>query len=236
MELGLIAGFWVGGSTILGSLLTFFRPSFPGADKLSSMDFALGMMLSAAAFSLLLPAAQTSWTQGLAPFFGTIMLALFGAGVMYGLSQLMQQKSGALLFVVAMMLHNFPEGLAAGAAFKGLTSASSLGLVGAIMLQNIPEGFMTVLAFRSLGLDARYARVGAIASGLIEVLGGGIGGAFVHHAENALPFILAVAGGAMLQVTIRELLERVKLAPPKLPERLFSGMAFMIAVGLLGSI
>lgn len=236
MELGLIAGLWIGGSTLLGVVLTLLRQGLPGTKELPNMDFALGMMLAAAAFSLLLPAAQDSWSQGLGVFLVTLAMALTGALVMYFLGLLLSKGSAAMLFVLAMMLHNFPEGLAGGAAFVGLPEFSSAGLMGAIMLQNIPEGFATVLAFRALGLSTKTAIAGGVLSAVVEVIGGGLGGAFVQQTQYALPGLLALAGGAMLQVTLRELFERFRQHPPRLYQHLVSGMGVVILLTWAGTL
>jgi ZIP family zinc transporter len=235
MELGLIAGLWVGGSTILGAMLTLLRSRLPGTDALPNMDFALGMMLAASAFSLLLPAAQGSWALGLEAFTVTVLVALLGAAIMFAISRVMSTSSPAKMFVVAMLLHNLPEGLAGGAAFVGLSSMGSGSLISAIMIQNIPEGFATVLAFRALGLSSTQALMGAIASGLVEFLGAGFGGAYALHTQTALPALLALAGGAMLQVTLRELLERSHARPPRLYPRLMSGASFVLLLTWAGT-
>lgn len=236
MELGLIAGLWVGGSTILGALLTLLRSRLPGTKALPNMDFALGMMLAASAFSLLLPAAQGSWAQGMEAFTVTVLMALLGAAAMFSIGRILHSSSPAKLFVVAMMLHNLPEGLAGGAAFVGLSNLGSSSLISAIMIQNIPEGFATVLAFRALGLNSTQALVGGIASGFVELLGGGLGGMFVTTTEAALPSLLALAGGAMLQVTLRELTERFHAHPPRLYSRIMSGAGFVLLLTWVGNI
>ena len=236
MELGLIAGLWVGGSTILGALLTLLRTRLPGTREVPSMDFALGMMLAASAFALLLPAAQGSWAKGFEAFLVTALMALAGALGMMLLARILSRGSSAMLFVTAMMLHNLPEGLASGAAYAGLDGMSSTSLVAAIMLQNIPEGFATVLAFRALGLSTPWALVGGISSGFVEILGGGLGGEFVRETQNALPMLLALAGGAMLQVTLRELLERLHQRPPRLIVHLMGGASVVLFTTWAGNI
>ncbi len=236
MELGLIAGLWVGGSTILGALLTLLRSRLPGTNSLPNMDFALGMMLAASAFSLLLPAAQGSWAQGMEAFIITVLMALLGAAIMFTMGRVLSSSSPAKIFVVAMMLHNLPEGLAGGAAFVGLSNLGSGSLISAIMIQNIPEGFATVLAFRALGLSGPQAMLGGVASGLVELVGGGLGGMFVTTTQAALPSLLALAGGAMLQVTLRELTERFHAHPPRLYSRLMSGAGFVLLLTWVGNI
>lgn len=236
MFMGLIAGLWVGGSTVFGALLTLFRKHLPGTSALPNMDFALGMMLAASAFSLLLPAAQGSWSRGIEVFAVTVLMALAGAFAMYALARLLDGGPAATLFVIAMMLHNLPEGLAGGAAFVGLDSLGSTGLISAIMIQNIPEGFATVIAFRALGLSTRNALIGGMLSGAVELIGGGLGGAFVEHTEAALPALLALAGGAMLQVTLRELGTRLKLHPPFIYQKLFGGAAVVLILTWIGNV
>lgn len=183
-----------------------------------SLDFALGMMLSAAGVSLLWPAGQAALVQGIQAIRMVVVAFALGVAFIYFLGNLLSRipskmneggvNPSAWLFVIAMMLHNLPEGIASGAALGGLDLTHGLPILGAIAIQNLPEGLATVAAFVALGLRQRTAFLGGIASGLVELAGGVIGGFLLGSIDNILPMLLAFAGGAMLFVSIREALER----------------------------
>ncbi|MEN0059696.1 MAG: ZIP family metal transporter, partial [Bdellovibrio sp.] len=118
----------------------------------------------------------------------------------------------ALLFVTAMMLHNLPEGLASGAALSAdsLSQANGWTVVGAIVFQNFPEGLATAAAFLSIGLSRRAAFAGAVLTGVMEILGGALGGLFASWTSASLPYILAFAGGAMISVTLEEIFVKIR--------------------------
>jgi zinc transporter, ZIP family len=205
-------------ATIAGSAASYLRTK--DGFRLTthmSLDFALGMMLAAASVSLLLPAGQAAFVQG---FHAVALTALsFGGGVffIYGVGKLLRHvpdsmtergaNPSAWLFVIAMMLHNLPEGLASGAALGGLDRAHGLPILGAIAIQNLPEGLATVAAFAALGFRQRIAFFGGVVSGLVELVGGILGGLLLGTIENILPIMLAFAGGAMLFVSLRETIE-----------------------------
>lgn len=194
-------------STTLGASFVFagknkrFNPM-----SVLTLDFAIGMMLAASALSLISPAYSSlpSFDFNHVAF---VTAALLG-GIVFilGLGRVLEVSSGqssrAAVFVIAMMLHNLPEGMAAGAGGNKVLAA--------IALQNIPEGMTTALAFAALGLPLPMAFIAAMASGVVEMLGA-FGGAWAANATTAsLPYILAFAGGAMMSATLRELWERSK--------------------------
>lgn len=198
-------------STSFGSALAMLKlPGQRFASWRLPMDFALGLMISAVAFSLVGPAAIEAFGdwQRFAPIgFG------FYAGILLivALHRLMHRFEGAkgqqgqLLLAIVLMVHNFPEGLASGAALVGLDSVQARTVLSSIALQNIPEGLLMVACLRSLGMAPMWALAGGIGSGLIE-LGGGMGaGVLLHGRADILPFILATAGGAMLTSVLMEL-------------------------------
>ncbi|MES2854882.1 MAG: ZIP family metal transporter [Bdellovibrionota bacterium] len=237
--MGTLGGLIAATATTAGAAVSLFRgPRAVAATQQISLDFALGMMLAASAFSLLLPAGQEALLRG--PSSLLIVIAAFFAGAFFissvgkliskstsgasvaGVDRLSGQdpaiRARGIVFVVAMMLHNFPEGLASGAALGGLSvGVSSLNpahgwsILGAIAVQNFPEGLATLLAFMALGLSRRNAFLGALASAGVELVGGSIGGLALQLTNGILPTLLSFAGGAMLFVSIREASERLRL-------------------------
>lgn len=184
-----------------------------------------GIMLAAAFFSLLLPSLEKS--SALVGR-GWPAVTLVGAGLMFGgfllwgMDRLVPHSHVATgysgpnpvdqrirriwLFVIAVTLHNIPEGLAVGVSFGAgdLGRATALGL--GIGFQDVPEGLVVALALTGIGVPTwRAALVGA-ASGAVEPLGGLLGASLVGVSVAALPFALALCAGAMLFVISHEII------------------------------
>ena len=246
--LGTLGGLVSALATTVGALPSLFKPR-KGFSLIThmSMEFALGMMLAAAAFSLIVPAGSEGLHRGT---FGIVVISIvMGAFFIGSLGTLGERfrpqsageaksvSSNAWLFIVAMMLHNLPEGLASGAALAGLDWHKGLPVLGAIALQNLPEGLTTAVSFRALGASKRAAFGGALVSAFVELFGGTMGGALLTMAHNVLPYLLAFAGGAMLFVATREVRERFEAVGAqsrlKVVREIGLGMASMYVMGLL---
>lgn len=221
--LGFIGGGISGLSTTLGSVPVLFKnPRIANILKKINMDFVTGIMLSAAAFALIYPAYTSVATNSKQiTDFIWVTLALFG-GVLFittcgkALERLMknsknlEQNKKAMLFVIAMMVHNFPEGLASGASMTIPDKSQSVSLLTAIAVQNVPEGLTTALSFAALGLNPMWAFFGSMLTGVVELVGGIIGGHLSSQIDGILPLLMAFAGGAMMSVTIVEIIARLK--------------------------
>lgn len=245
---GTIGGLSAGAATVIGATPTLIR-SRKGFSILShmSMDFALGMMLAAAAFSLIAPASEAAWGRGSHAFIFMILCIFMGGLFISSLGSMIErfqnrshtltdQMNGPWLFVIAMMLHNLPEGLASGAALAGLDWRQGLPILGAISLQNLPEGLTTAVAFRALGASPKMAFAGAAASGGVEFVGGIAGGVLLAYVQNVLPFLLAFAGGAMVYVAGKEAwgrFSRATLAKVQITRDFTLGMMAMMFMSRL---
>ena len=114
--------------------------------------------------------------------------------------------SKVLLFVMAIAIHNLPEGIAAGVGFGSDNTTQALIIAGGIALQNIPEGMVIIGPMLAAGVSKKRTFLCALATGLVEVVGTLIGYFAVRIAKVILPFALAFAGGTMLYVISDEMI------------------------------
>lgn len=230
-------------STCAGALPSLYqKQGTKNPWKFVSLDFTLGMMLAAAAFSLILPAYKRISYEAFGSLLG-VSVAL-AAGVFFisdlggRIARMQSRKSvqspvavRAWLFVTAMMIHNFPEGLASGASLNVENINAGVTILASISLQNLPEGLMTALAFQSLGMSSKKALLGAFLTGAMEFFGGFIGGLVTTLTLQALPYMLAFAGGAMLFVSGKELWAQTQGRP----EKVFVNRSFALGFILMAS-
>ena len=210
---GLVASLLAGLATGAGALPVLFTKRI--SDKLLDvmLGFSAGVMLAATAFSLIVPAIDLS-----GPFvvvFGVIL----GALVLHLIDRFVPHFHPALgaegppsklskvwLFVLAITIHNFPEGLAVGVSFGGGDVAAGLVIALAIGLQNMPEGLAVALPLVREGYSRRKSLLYGTLTGLVEPLGGLLGVALVSIFMPILPWGLAFAAGAMLFVVSDEMI------------------------------
>ena len=177
-----------------------------------SMDFALGVMLSAAAFSLIGP--EIIKGEHLNWIFGGLVL---GSGFIYLTHQLISRfnrsevNSYKILLISALVFHNLPEGMGAGASLAGMSLDEAIPLQAALSIQNIAEGLLLTLLLQGLGLSLKKAVLGGIASGMVEMSGAVMAGLVLDQTLALLPFFLALAGGAMMTSVGLEFAEGMSL-------------------------
>lgn len=221
MKLVLITALGVGGATIIGSVIGFAFKKLTHKFTDIVLSFAAGVMLAAAVFGLILPSIEYGGKYGLiitvaGIFAGAIALNLIDklvphihklAGIEQEAHSTNNQKlSKVLLFVMAIAIHNFPEGIAAGVGFGSGNTGEALVIAGGIALQNIPEGMVIIGPMLSAGISRKRTFICAMATGLVEVVGTLIGYLAVSVASAILPFALAFAGGTMLYVISDEMI------------------------------
>ena len=219
MKLVLLTAIGVGGATMIGSVIGFIfkKISHKFADIV--LSFAAGVMLAAAVLGLILPSLEYGGKFGIiitvvGIFAGALCLNLVDKLVphlhkMVGKDIESHNKTSldkVLLFVMAIAIHNLPEGIAAGVGFGSGDTTQALLIAGGIALQNIPEGMVIIGPMLSAGVSPRRTFVCAMATGLIEVVGTLIGYFAVSVASVILPFALAFAGGTMLYVISDEMI------------------------------
>lgn len=216
----LITALGVGGATVFGSIIGFLVKNI--SHKLSDaiLAFAAGIMLAAAILGLLLPAVESGTAIDLiltvtGVFTGALILTLVDRAVphlhrLIGVdteSHSMQAKlDKALLFVTAIAIHNFPEGLAAGVSFGCDNPTEALLISGGIALQNIPEGMVIITPMLQAGISPRKTFLCALFTGLIEVVGTFVGYEAIQAGSSLLPFALGFAGGTMLYIISDEMI------------------------------
>lgn len=220
--LGFLGGLISFASTALGSVLSLLpRKTSPSSKFKLSIDFALGLMLSAVAFSLVAPAAQNSLNN---PKLFILSLLGFAVGgfLIYGLKLSIERReksrdtkshitSSQLVLALALIVHNFPEGLASGASLAGLDLHAAIPILTSISIQNIPEGLLMVLCLKGMGWSLKKSFLGGLVSGLVELVGGVVAGLLLSQVNQSLPVILMMAGGAMFTSVVIELKEHNNL-------------------------
>ena len=220
MEMVLLTALGVGGATIVGAVIGFFVRDVNHKTNDMILGFAAGIMLAAAINGLILPSFEQVGTSGLLiPVVG-IFAGAFFLNIMDRLTPHLHKLSGvdtekhqdskhlsrALLFVMAVALHNFPEGLAAGVGFGNEDISAAITVEVGIALQNIPEGIITVSPLVMSGVRRKRALLLASITGLIEVIGTFLGFYVSALSNRILPFALAFAGGTMLYIISDEMI------------------------------
>ena len=219
MELVLLTALGVGGATVFGSLMGFAFKKISHKFSDVVLSFAAGVMLAAAILGLVLPSLEYGGKWGIlitvaGIFIGAICLNLADklvphlhklAGV--DIEAHHETKVGkVMLFVMAIAIHNLPEGIAAGVGFGSGNTADAFLIAGGIALQNIPEGMVIISPMLAAGVSPKKTFLIASLTGLVEVVGTFIGYFAVSVASVILPFALAFAGGTMLYVISDEMI------------------------------
>ena len=213
----------VGGATALGALLGFLfkRTSHKFNDIV--LSFAAGVMLSAAVIGLIIPSLEHG--EGKLSILITVIGIFCGALCLNLIDKLvphlhklggsageeMHPDSAAklnkvLLFVIAIGIHNLPEGIAAGVSFGTGDVGQAITVAGGIALQNIPEGMVIIAPMIAAGMSRKKTLFIALMTGAVEVVGTFIGYFAVNISNAILPFALAFAGGTMLYVVSDEMI------------------------------
>ncbi|WP_256576377.1 ZIP family metal transporter [Pseudomonas sp. KK4] len=218
--LGGIGGF---GATALGAVVEVVLRDITARTQDIMLGFAAGMMLAASSFSLILPgieAAQAICDNKLLAACVVVLGLGLGVALMIGLDRFVPHehlKSGrkgpeaqrfnrVWLFVLAITLHNLPEGMAIGVSFATGDMKVGLPLTTAIALQDIPEGLAVALSLRVTGLSAVRAALIAVGSGLMEPLGAVVGLGISTGFALGYPIALGLAAGAMIFVVSHEVI------------------------------
>lgn len=214
--------------TALGSAMVFFMKK-ELSEKLNHAleGFAAGVMVAASIWSLIIPAMEQSEGMGKLSFIPAVIG--FWAGILFLLlldeiiphlhmnsdepEGLKSNFKNTTMMVLAVTLHNIPEGMAVGVVYAGwlsgtggITSAGALALALGIAIQNFPEGAIISMPLRSKGETRTRAFISGVLSGLVEPIGTIVTILLASLVVPILPYLLCFAAGAMMYVVIEELI------------------------------
>lgn len=205
MDLVLLTALGVGGATIIGALIGFGFKNISHRFSDIILSFAAGVMLCAAVLGLIIPSVEYGLKYGTPVallitvagiFVGALCLNLVDKIVphLHALAGVESEEhkneglSKILLFVMAIAIHNLPEGIAAGVGFGSGNEGQALIIAGGIALQNIPEGMVIIAPMLAAGVSKRRTLLIAAMTGLVEVVGTLIGYLAVSVSTMILPF------------------------------------------------
>jgi ZIP family zinc transporter len=211
----------VGGATLIGAIFGFIFKKISHKFSDITLSFAAGVMLAAAVVGLILPSLELGGKFALPVtvlgiFAGAALVNLIdkivphlhkmGEGTEEAHPANQEKLNKILLFVIAIGIHNLPEGIAAGVGFGTGNTADALTIALAIALQNIPEGMVIISPMLAAGMSPKKTFAIASLTGLVEVIGTFLGYFAVSISTAILPFALAFAGGTMLYVISDEMI------------------------------
>ena len=228
----------VGGATMLGGVLGFFIKYQNARADGAVFSFAAGVMITASFAELILPVAAAAEP---AVFYLCLSGLILGGGVIFGMQKLMelpQRKQrrrgilqteadpadGTILFVAAIAIHNLPEGIAAGAALGNGDFSRAVAVAAGIALQNIPEGMIVLPPLVHIGVSRKKALLVSVLTGVIEIFGTFLGYFAASVTGAVLPFLLCLAGGAMLYIIATDITEDAN----RLAGKTLSGFSFLL--------
>lgn len=243
MSIIILTALGVGGATVAGAALGFV---FKGlAEKFGDiiLAFAAGVMLSASILGLVVPSLELGGkfriiitTAGI--FLGAACIHLL-EGVAPRVDKLVRgcEKSGGdkvMLLVLAIAIHNLPEGIAAGVGFGSGNVVGAISVAGGIALQNIPEGMVIIGPMLSSGIRPSRTFFLAFLTGVIEIIGTFIGYFCVNISIAVLPFALSLAAGAMIYIISDEIIPSTHNNSGKgVTYSLLSGFCVMLVISEL---
>ncbi|TSD74384.1 ZIP family metal transporter [Janthinobacterium sp. KBS0711] len=205
-------------ATALGTVPVLLSHKFSQRSYDCFLGFGAGVMLAATAFSLVLPALAAARQRVATPMHASLLVAFaMGLGMLLivvlnlvvrervqGAAPAASSLKRVWIFVLAVTLHNLPEGLAIGVGYAGVALERANALAAGIAIQDVPEGLVVALALRSVGYGRRWSVAMGAASGLVEPVMALAGLALIGLSSALLPWGLAAAAGAMLFVIVHD--------------------------------
>jgi ZIP family zinc transporter len=227
IKAALLATIFTWAMTALGASIVFFFKTMNRVFLDGMLGFTGGVMIAASIFSLILPAISMSEDEGIMKAVPACIGVVAGALFLFFLDKIMphlhlnfKEVEGVkspwqktTLLVLAITLHNIPEGLAVGVLFGGVaagvpeaTIAGAVILAIAIGIQNFPEGIAVAVPLRRMGMSRRKSFLYGQSSALVEPVAGVLGAFAVTFFMPILPYALAFAAGAMIFVVVEEVI------------------------------
>lgn len=224
---------WIGvlipflGTTLGAACVFFMRDAIKPILQKTLLGFASGVMVAASIWSLLIPAMEMSEEMGKLAFIPAAIGFSFGILFLLGMDKIIPHmhtehakpegiKSSfakTTMLMLAVTLHNIPEGMAVGVVFagmlsksSGITAAGAFALAIGIAIQNFPEGAIISMPLKSQGMSKKKAFLYGTLSGIVEPIGAVITILLSSYLIPILPYLLAFAAGAMLYVVVEELI------------------------------
>lgn len=205
-----------------GAAIGFSFKRIPGQVEDAVNGCAAGIMLCAAILGLIIPAIEFSgeralWLPTVGMFCGAAFLSLINRAGPFITKKMGMTDSDAetncrtMLFVLAIAIHHFPEGIAAGVSFGTGNAGDTITVVSGIAFQNIPEGMIIIPPLLKSGTAKGRAALIAVISGLVEVLGVFVGYFAITVSRAILPFALAFAAGTMLYVIVDDMVPQTHM-------------------------
>jgi len=240
--------------TSLGAACVFFmKKNLSDMVQRALTGFAAGVMVAASVWSLLIPAMEQAAGMGKLSFVPAVAGFWIGILFLLGLDHIVPHlhvKSGqtegpksqlrrTTMMVLAVTLHNIPEGMAVGVVYAGylsgsaqITAAGALALSLGIAIQNFPEGAIISMPLRAEGMKKGKAFCGGVLSGVVEPIGAVLTILAAQLVVPALPYLLSFAAGAMLYVVVEELIPEMSQGSHSNIGTLFFAVGFSIMMML----
>ena len=238
--------------TSLGAACVFFM-KHDMSERLSQIltGFAVGVMVAASIWSLLIPAMDQSEEMGkfafipaAAGFLGGILFLLLLDHIIPHLHRYSVSAEGpksrlqrTTMMVLAVTLHNIPEGMAVGVVYAGylagnakITVAAAMALSIGIAIQNFPEGAIISMPLRAEGMKVSKAFAGGVLSGIVEPVGAML--TILGYIVPALPYLLSFAAGAMIYVIVEELIPEMSQGEHSDLGTIFFAVGFTVMMSL----
>ncbi len=215
------------GTTLGAATVFFLKKEMPPRLQKLLLGFASGVMIAASVWSLLIPAMEMAQQQGQSPLFSAVGGFLLGVAFLLVLDAVIphlhvdadrpEGKAGSLkkssMLMLAVTLHNFPEGMAVGVVLSGflggqtaISAAGAMALAIGIAVQNFPEGAILSMPLVNTGMGRGRAFFYGFLSGVVEPLGALLTVLLTAYITPLLPLVLAFAAGAMIYVVVEELI------------------------------
>ena len=237
------------GTTLGAACVFFMRKTLSKLLQRALAGFAAGIMVAASIWSLLIPAIKQSENMGTLSFVPAVVGFWIGILFLLALDHLIphlhvgsdqtegpKSKLGrTTMMVLAVTLHNIPEGMAVGVMYAGflaenaqITATSALALSLGIAIQNFPEGAIISMPLKAEGESKRKAFLGGVLSGFVEPIGAVMTILVAQLVIPALPYLLSFAAGAMLYVVVEELIPEMSQGQHSNIGTLFFALGFSL--------